>query len=87
METGEITIGSGILTCSCEATARNTPGEARRFLKRHPKLCSERRAFTKRLAGGTRSVDYDEWAEKRAAKEGSPNRGDFLRKLGPEEEL
>ena len=56
-------------------------------MKRHPKLCSERRAFTKRLAGGTRSVDYDEWAEKRAAKEGSPNRGDFLRKLGPEEEL
>ncbi len=33
------------LRCSCGAQSKNTAESRQRFLKRHPKLCSERRAF------------------------------------------
>lgn len=51
----------GLLVCEyCLAQAKNTPSERGRFLKRHPKLCLERREFWRQLAQGTRSVDDQE---------------------------
>lgn len=43
--------------------------DLRRFLRRHPKLCAERAAFTKQLAAGTRSVDGDAWRERERVDE------------------
>lgn len=43
------------LECSCGAKA--PPKDRKRFLARHPKMCSERREFTRQLAQGTRCVD------------------------------
>jgi len=45
----------GSAECKCGACCQ--PKDKNRFLKRHPALCSERRAFAKQLAQGTRSVD------------------------------
>jgi hypothetical protein len=49
-----------LLKCDCGATARDTCKERKRFKLRHPRLCTERRKFTKQLAQSTRSVEYDE---------------------------
>lgn len=49
---------TGDVSCSCGASAPRT--ESKRFLKRHPKLCSERRRFAMELAEGTRCVDDEE---------------------------
>ncbi len=46
------------LVCSCGATAFLS--EEKRFRKRHPALCSARKAFAKQLAAGTRCVDSEE---------------------------
>lgn len=48
----------GKLECSCGANAE--PKDRKRFLKRHPSMCSERREFTRKVAQGTRCVDDDE---------------------------
>jgi hypothetical protein len=55
--------------CSCGAKA--LPKDRNRFLKRHPKICSDRAAYNHQLAGGTKSViltdpeedKYKYWAE------------------------
>jgi hypothetical protein len=50
---------SSMLVCSCGATAPNNKRYVKRFLERHPKLCSERKEredFTGQLAQDTRSV-------------------------------
>lgn len=51
------------IVCKCGARLRTTAPdwEHRRFMKRHPKLCSERKAFAKQLAAGTRSVEDAKW--------------------------
>ena len=49
-----------MVVCSCGARHKGKNG-LKRFLDRHPRLCSERsserREFAKQLAAGTRSVD------------------------------
>ncbi len=50
--------GKQQLVCSCGATAFLS--EEKRFRKRHPALCSARKAFAKQLAAGTRCVDSEE---------------------------
>lgn len=45
--------------CSCGARACGK--DVGRFLKRHPKLCSARAEFNKKLASGTRSVDQEDF--------------------------
>lgn len=47
--------------CSCGAKAKVNSREAKRFLKRHPALCSARKAFSKQLASTVRSVDADQF--------------------------
>jgi hypothetical protein len=54
-----VTLISGELVCTCGAKAQDNSSESKRFKKRHPGKCSERRDFTKQLAQGTRSVDGD----------------------------
>ena len=55
-----------ILQCEhCHTTVKNTSKERRRFLRRHPKLCSERKAFAKQLAQGTGAVEDEERQEVR----------------------
>jgi len=45
----------------CEACgAKAFLSERKRFNKRHPALCSARKAFSKQLAQGTRCVDAEE---------------------------
>ncbi len=53
------------LTCVCGASANNTLKERARFLRRHGEKClaTERKAFTKQLAQGTRSVEPTTWEE------------------------
>ncbi len=48
------------LACPCGATVPNTSRYRGRFKRRHPALCTERLQFTRQLAQGTRSVDYDD---------------------------
>lgn len=48
------------IVCQCGASSSKASKELKRFLKRHPAKCSERREFSKQLAEGTRSVDADE---------------------------
>jgi len=49
------------IQCSaCGATAPNDSRNRNRFSKRHPGKCQERRAFTKQLAEGVRSVEDQE---------------------------
>ena len=55
----EVTLVNGELVCTCGAKAQDNSSESKRFNKRHPGKCSERRDFTKQLAQGIRSVDYD----------------------------
>ena len=50
--------GKEVLVCDCGAKA--FLHEAKRFNKRHPALCSARKAFAKQLAQGTRCVDAEE---------------------------
>ena len=64
-----ITIADGILHCECGASARNTSTERNRFLRRHPKLCSERAAFAHQLAQGVRIVEDEERREEREGRE------------------
>lgn len=54
--------GPAALKCPCGATARDTQKERGRFLARHMGNCktAERKAFTKQLAAGVRSVMADE---------------------------
>ena len=56
----EVTLVNGELVCTCGAKAQDNSSESKRFKKRHPDKCSERQDFTKQLARGTRSVDYDQ---------------------------
>lgn len=49
---------TGVLVCGCGAVC-DDPKDRKRFLRRHPVKCSERRAFAKELAAGTRSVDSE----------------------------
>jgi hypothetical protein len=48
----------GSKACSCGAKARK--GDAKRFMRRHPKLCSARQKLAQDLARGTRAVDSEE---------------------------
>ena len=59
---------SEMLVCeSCGAKAFLS--ERKRFNKRHPSLCSARKAFSKQLAQGTRCVDAEDLADQdRAAR-------------------
>ncbi len=73
-----VTDGKGIWLCSCGAKAK--PGDTKRFLKRHPALCSarqqsadQRKAFSKQLAQGVRCVDGAE----SDARIGLPSREDW----------
>jgi hypothetical protein len=45
------------LTCSCGAKAEEK--DRGRFLKRHPRMCSERREFAHQLAQTVKCVDED----------------------------
>jgi len=57
--------------CSvCGATALNTSRDRNRFAKRHPGKCTERAAFTKQLASGTKSVDECTGADRRGGIDG-----------------
>ena len=49
----------GVFVCSCGAECRERK-DIVRFLRRHPRLCSERREYTKQLARGTRCVEDEE---------------------------
>ena len=61
-----------MLVCeSCGAKAFLS--ERKRFNKRHPVLCSARKAFTKQIAQGTRCVD----AEESDARIGLPTREEW----------
>lgn len=52
---------SGMPECSCGAKAKRANGRnAKRFLRRHPALCSARRKFAQHLAQTTRVVDDEE---------------------------
>ena len=46
---------TGEAFCTCGASAKK--GEAKRFLQRHPSMCSARRLFNRRLAQGVRCVE------------------------------
>ena len=48
------------LTCGTCGARCTEEKDAKRFLRRHPALCSERAAFTKQLAAGTRCVDSEQ---------------------------
>jgi hypothetical protein len=63
---------TGEVMCSCGARAEAK--DRRRFLSRHPKLCSERRRFSQQLANGTRSVDDQDKRERRDKQERGPGR-------------
>lgn len=52
-----------MLTCPCGASAPDTTKERKRFQRRHPALCSERKAFNKQLAQGVRSVEDNKVAD------------------------
>ncbi len=61
MENRAVTLlQDGIYTCSCGAKAKANSAEEKRFLKRHPALCSRRKEFTKQLAQTCKSVEGDE---------------------------
>ena len=49
--------------CSCGASARKS--EVKRFLSRHPRICSERRRFAQQLAQGTRCVEGTDHSKRR----------------------
>lgn len=49
--------GNQYLRCDCGAQCRQGSNKSLRFIARHPKLCSERKDFTKQLAQGVRSVE------------------------------
>lgn len=49
---------TGDVACSCGASAKRI--DAKRFLRRHPSLCSERRRVAMDLANGTRCIDDTE---------------------------
>jgi hypothetical protein len=57
---------AGEWVCSCGA--KSGRGGHGRFLERHPKLCSERRAFAKQLAQTVRCEGGD--ADRQAGKVG-----------------
>ena len=48
----------GSVKCTCGATAQK--GDAKRFQRRHPSLCSDRKKLAHDLAQGTRCVDAAE---------------------------
>lgn len=61
-----ITDTAGAIQCSCGSKAE--PKDRNRFLKRHPRICSERREFTKQIARGTRCVDDEDAIAARVAR-------------------
>ncbi len=52
---GSLSDGSR-LTCPCGASCKNTRKEKKRFLQRHPLLCTERKKFAKQLGATVKSV-------------------------------
>jgi hypothetical protein len=62
--------------CSCGATC--TPRDRKRFQSRHPKLCSERRAFSMRLAQGVRSVEDADRQERARGGKGQGGRAGLV---------
>jgi hypothetical protein len=50
-----------IAECLVCGAVCNEKKHEKRFRKRHPALCRERKEFTAQLAKGTRSVDADDW--------------------------
>lgn len=49
------------MTCPvCGAKCKDTSKEFARFARRHPRLCKERRDFTRQIAQTTRSVDDED---------------------------
>lgn len=55
----QVKLIDGYLVCTCGARAPDTSSAAKRFQTRHPGKCTERKEFTRQLATGTKSVDYD----------------------------
>lgn len=45
------------ICCTCAAKVKVGGKEEKRFLRRHPRLCTERKEFNQQLAKGTRSVE------------------------------
>jgi hypothetical protein len=49
----------GVVACNACGAHCDKKNELNRFLRRHPGKCQQRKAFTKQLAAGVRSVDAD----------------------------
>ena len=56
-----------VIQCpNCGATA--DPKDRNRFAKRHPRLCTERREFNRKLAQGTRCAEPSTFEEHKALR-------------------
>ncbi len=63
-----MSLGIGWKCPNCDARCSDTSRELKRFQRRHPALCTARKAFAKQLAQGTRSVEPTTWEEHQAQR-------------------